>query len=79
MANQLIFIADDGHPITLTYSKNPSLDGVRFGVWLVETSELLLSTQAWEEFNYKKKDLRSLKPLMDKLYKQESIKLSNPS
>lgn len=69
MKHLLIFVAEDGNVVRLSFTLNRKLDGQYYGTWNEDTSDIHLSTEAWDFFLQHKKDARRLKPMMDKLHK----------
>jgi hypothetical protein len=67
MANLLIFIAEDGTPVQLTFFHRKELDGDSPGLWYLDVNEIYLCTENWEFLQSKKGNPHALKPMLDKL------------
>jgi hypothetical protein len=66
----LIFIADNGEPIHITFNKNQHLNKTHsYGTWTVSTNYIELNDKGWEIFQTHRKEIRKLKPLLEQLIK----------
>lgn len=66
----IIFIADDGEPVTLSFSRNVDLNNsYEFGKWNVFTNLVELNEDGWRIFETYRQEIRKLKPLLAGLVK----------
>lgn len=66
----IIFIAEDGHPVHLRFSKNEHLNtSHKFGKWNINTNLIELNDEGWRIFQGYRKEIRKLKPLLELIEK----------
>lgn len=66
----IIFIADNGEPVTIKFSRNEELNGnYEFGKWNIITNSIELNEDGWKIFENYRQEIRKLKPLLSRLIK----------
>lgn len=66
----IIFIADNGEPVNIRFSRNDQLSQqVLFGKWNLDNNEIELNEAGWRIFETYRTEIRKLKPLLDRLDK----------
>jgi|GEM_PF-4851565 len=66
----IIFIAEDGQPVQLSFSRNEDLnDTNKYGTWNTNDNTIELNDAGWQYFQTYRKEVRKLKPLLDQLQK----------
>jgi hypothetical protein len=69
----IIFIAEDGDPVHLTFNKNEGLNkSHQYGKWNMNTNAIELNDEGWRIFEMYRKEIRKLKPLLELLEKFEN-------
>ena len=66
----IIFIAEDGDPVNMRFSRNEALnESHEYGKWNLDTNEIELNDNGWRVFETYRKEIRKLKPLLEMLEK----------
>lgn len=66
----IIFIADDGDPVHVSFSKTDDLNTTHeYGKWYTNTNRVELNDRGWQIFQLYRKEIRKLKPLLQLLEK----------
>jgi hypothetical protein len=66
----IIFIAEDGDPVSLRFSRNEELNTSHsYGKWNTHTNAIELNDTGWRIFEMHRKEIRKLKPLLELLEK----------
>ncbi|GEO11282.1 hypothetical protein [Segetibacter aerophilus] len=68
----IIFIAEDGEPVSMRFSRNEDLNTSHsFGKWNMDTNDIELNDTGWRIFETHRKEIRKLKPLLEMLEKSK--------
>lgn len=66
----IIFIAEDGEPVSIRFSRNENLNtSHQYGKWNINTNAIELNDAGWQVFQTHRKEIRKLKPLLEMLEK----------
>lgn len=66
----IIFIAEDGDPVNIKFSRNEILnESHQYGKWNIDTNEIELNNNGWGIFETYRKEIRKLKVLLEMLEK----------
>ncbi|MCW3082557.1 hypothetical protein [Segetibacter sp.] len=66
----IIFIAEDGNPVSLRFSRNEDLNtSHQYGKWNLDNNAIELNDAGWLIFEMHRKEIRKLKPLLELLEK----------
>lgn len=69
----IIFIAEDGETVSIRFSRNEDLNATHdYGRWNIDTNAVELNDNGWKFFETYRKEIRKLKPLLERLEKIEN-------
>jgi hypothetical protein len=64
----VIFLDDNNEPVQLSFSHNTNLNGsCMYGTWNKNYNEIELNDNGWDLLQKNRKDIRKIKPMLDKL------------